>query len=175
MELEIKKVCEGFWNCISPDAYIQTFGTVIGSALGAFLGAFGAYLIFIKDKKNSERETKSLFKKKYLAKKEFTELAIDQIERFLNNDKKPNISKQKHKIIINITDKARDLLLTISEESIPDNIYLDFYNLCEELSYASGLISLSEYDVSRDDYKDLEETIGNIKLNKQKIEDKINL
>jgi gas vesicle protein len=172
MEVEIKKVCEGFWNCISPDAYLQTFGTVIGSALGAFLGAFGAYLIFIKDKKNSERETKSLFKKKYLAKKEITELAIDQIENFLKNDKKSYSHTPNYKIITKITNKARDLLLTISEEFIPDNVYSNFYNLCEELSYASGLITVYEDDI---DFKDLEETLKNIKLNKQELETKINL
>jgi hypothetical protein len=173
MELEIKKVCEGFWSCISPDAYLQTFGTIIGSALGAFLGALGAYLIFIKDKKNSKQETQKLFKRKYLAKNGFTRLTIEQLEIFL--DKKSNSPTKKPGLLIKLSDKAREQLLTIPEESIPDKVFWDFFSLCEDLSLVSASVSLIEYGIPGNHHEDLEETLQRIKLNKQELETKMNL
>ncbi|WP_338788797.1 hypothetical protein [Metabacillus sp. FJAT-53654] len=40
----MKEVCEGFWNCISPDAWFTGIGTLIGAFLGAFLA--GLFTIF---------------------------------------------------------------------------------------------------------------------------------
>ena len=37
MDTEISEACVGFWNCISPDAWLTASGTLIGAFLGAFL------------------------------------------------------------------------------------------------------------------------------------------
>lgn len=48
---EIVETCVGFWNCVSPDAWVSSTGTL----LGAFLGALLAGLISLKiSKRNIE-------------------------------------------------------------------------------------------------------------------------
>jgi hypothetical protein len=72
-EIEIKQACEGFWSCISPDAWIQSIGGLIGTFLGAFIAAWISIRIlksqFIREnKKELENEYNMLmkFNEKYL-------------------------------------------------------------------------------------------------------------
>lgn len=48
-------VCEGFWNCISPDAWVTSIGTLIGALLGALIAGCISILILKSDRKKQEK------------------------------------------------------------------------------------------------------------------------
>ncbi|MCY9005642.1 hypothetical protein [Peribacillus frigoritolerans] len=174
-EIEIKQACEGFWSCISPDAWIQSIGGLIGAALGAFLGGLGAYLIFISEKKRNEQEINSLFRRKYYPKREWLELVIEQIGLFIENYDDNSLNLPKIKIIKGIIDKARELLLTIQEEAIPESVYRNYFNICEVLARASSFLTLYELQYGEKlpmdvDKNSLVEILEEIKVNKQELE-----
>ncbi|MEK4009957.1 hypothetical protein [Peribacillus sp. FSL M8-0224] len=61
-EIEIKQACEGFWSCISPDAWIQSIGGLIGTFLGAFIAAWISIRIL---KSQFNHENKKELKNEY--------------------------------------------------------------------------------------------------------------
>ncbi|MFK4391524.1 hypothetical protein ABH916_003452 [Peribacillus frigoritolerans] len=61
-EIEIKQACEGFWSCISPDAWIQSIGGLIGTFLGAFIAAWISIRIL---KSQFNRENKKELENEY--------------------------------------------------------------------------------------------------------------
>jgi hypothetical protein len=48
--------CSGFLNCVSPDAWVQTFGSLIGSLIGAFLAGYFAIRV-MKNQLDNEKNS----------------------------------------------------------------------------------------------------------------------
>lgn len=177
-EIEIKQACEGFWSCISPDAWIQSIGGLFGAFLGAFLGGLGAYLIYKKEKERNEQDINSLFRRKYLLKNEWILLVIEQIETFIVNYDNITYNLHNIKLVKSVVDKARELLLTIPEEAIPDSVYVNYLNICQELSETSAFLTAYELQYGEKvpmkvDKNNLVETLEKINVNTQELEVKI--
>lgn len=54
MESEIAGACIGFWNCVSPDAWLTSVGTLIGAFLGAFLAGRFTLISVQKQLRNND-------------------------------------------------------------------------------------------------------------------------
>ncbi|MFB4166062.1 hypothetical protein ACE1TI_20270 [Alteribacillus sp. JSM 102045] len=59
-------MCEGFWACISPDAWLQTFGTIIGAFLGTLLAGFISLHLYLKKQKDQTKNETRGFKRKFI-------------------------------------------------------------------------------------------------------------
>lgn len=59
-EEKVIQLCQGFWNCISPDAWVQSIGTLIGSFLGALIaGGIAIYILNSQLRHDTKKDRKS--------------------------------------------------------------------------------------------------------------------
>lgn len=81
-EIEIKQACEGFWSCISPDAWIQSVGGLIGTFLGALMAAWISIRIL---KSQINQENKKELKNEYNMLMKFNENYLRIVTPILKN------------------------------------------------------------------------------------------
>ncbi|WP_230163492.1 hypothetical protein, partial [Peribacillus simplex] len=81
-EIEIKQACEGFWSCISPDAWIQSIGGLIGTFLGALIAAMISIRIL---KSQINHEHKKELKNEYNMLMKFNESYLRILSPIMNN------------------------------------------------------------------------------------------
>ncbi|MGG0412960.1 hypothetical protein [Peribacillus simplex] len=81
-EIEIKQACEGFWSCISPDAWIQSIGGLIGTFFGALIAAIISIHIL---KSQIKHENKKELKNEYNMLMKFNEKYLRTVSPIMAN------------------------------------------------------------------------------------------
>ncbi|MUK89137.1 hypothetical protein GMD78_12210 [Ornithinibacillus sp. L9] len=83
--LIVEPQCNGFWRCITPDAWLTSFGTLVGALIGASLGSLGSYLFFKARLKEEEKQVKGGFYKEFKRVSRLLDLTIERMEIVYKN------------------------------------------------------------------------------------------
>ena len=171
--------CEGFWNCISPDAIIQSIGTLMGALIGAGIGSLGSYLFLRKRLIEKEKKFISDFYKRYRNCDKWLHLVIDRFEIFYKDwdeRERNELSKQIDDNLLKFTLKSLD---NITETEVPDKIYKDFDKIRDELGSIQAIFSMyhiiGEYPnyVNEDNKQNLRNHLDTLKEESENINSKL--
>ncbi|APC48282.1 hypothetical protein BME96_08920 [Virgibacillus halodenitrificans] len=98
----LESKCQGFWECITPDAWVTSLGTLLGALIGALLGAFGAiYATKVQHSKLIDRQNKEKdfeFTKRYNR----ISFAVNSVIRRINYHINGKMSETFHQSNLNI-------------------------------------------------------------------------
>ncbi|MFA1820569.1 hypothetical protein ACDX78_10360 [Virgibacillus oceani] len=169
--------CEGFWGCVTTDAWVAGIGTVIGAFLGAGLGILGAYFLFKKEFSESRKEKISTFKAEFKQAHRWIELSISalkELERKWEQNEVLNPLLETHDTLFS---KTNEFISKIPTNYIPSEVVDDFDELIYELSGLGFYNSMYKHDLflnetDKDEMKrDLSDTIVKVEGITEKIID----
>ncbi|SFM28827.1 hypothetical protein SAMN04487943_11238 [Gracilibacillus orientalis] len=74
--INFEEKCEGFWNCVSPDAIVSSAGTLIGAFFGALLAGLITLFISKRQDKEAYKRQKKEREERFLVNYSYTRLTI---------------------------------------------------------------------------------------------------
>ncbi|TCT23373.1 hypothetical protein EDD68_10787 [Melghiribacillus thermohalophilus] len=163
--VEIQK-CEGFWLCVTPDAVVQSFGTII-AAIG---GVLGAYLLLRKEFRYKEKEKEYIFKLEFRKAKRWVDLSLEHLERFHQSWENGTDIRLLIDGDEKLLQKTNEMLRDMSSSIIPSKILDDYDGLEYEFSGFTFYLNMYKNNLFLDGIVDED----NIRENLRKSIDSVN-
>ncbi|WP_068672292.1 hypothetical protein [Oceanobacillus sp. Castelsardo] len=163
------KQCEGFWNCVTPDAWVTGVGTLIGAFLGAVLGILGAYFLFKKELFESKKEKITTFKVEYKQASRWIGITLSALKDLEEIWDKDGVLGHLYVTNEKLFSKTKEYLSEIPTNYIPSEVADDFEELIYELSGLGFYIDVYKHDIFRND-REKEETKRDLHASIEKLE-----
>lgn len=118
-----------FFSSVSPDAWIQTIGSVIGTLIGTLLAGLISIGIYRKQANDKEKEAIEIFKRKYKRVQNMLKPALPFYESLIINWDDMELKQDQIKSYKDVTYELKDSADSIPDSSIPNIVYDDFNSL----------------------------------------------
>ncbi|MFZ7826922.1 hypothetical protein ACO1DI_28385 [Priestia sp. 40] len=144
----------GFWSEVTPDAWIQTIGTIIGSFLGAYLAGKYAINVMKEQFRRQQKDKNEEFIKQITNFSSSVRVIIfefGEILELLDKENKEYADIQKFQSHTFKIDEYLEKLLTIDEKAFSVDTYITCKQMLSKIksakTIAAGLVGLSSTEL----------------------------